>query len=119
MLASGQSNMWVKIFTAKYYPRGTFWSGSLGKNALVVARGIWSTREFLKKESCCLISKGDTVNLWNAPWIPWDEEDTSRASFNPIINQSLLLAEQFLIEGQREWNLDWLTWLSDTSFYLE
>ncbi|PON92689.1 hypothetical protein TorRG33x02_115490 [Trema orientale] len=99
MLASGQSNMWVKIFTAKYYPRGTFWSSSLEKNASVIAKGIWSTREFLKKESCCLISKGDAINLWNAPRIPWDEGDTSRAFFNPIINLSPLLGEQFLIEG--------------------
>ncbi|PON38547.1 Ribonuclease H-like domain containing protein [Trema orientale] len=110
--------MWAKIFAAKYYPRGTFWSSTLGKNASVVAKGIWSTREFLKKESWCLIGEGDTVDLWNAPWIPWDEEDASRASFNLIIYQSLLIAEQFLLERQREWNLDRLTWLIRPEFLL-
>ncbi|PON91867.1 hypothetical protein TorRG33x02_124650 [Trema orientale] len=67
LLASGSESLWAEILRNKYCHNGNFWSSHLPTTTFVMAKGIWSTRDFIKNNSCYLVGIGANVDLWNAP----------------------------------------------------
>ncbi|PON85467.1 hypothetical protein TorRG33x02_187470 [Trema orientale] len=49
-----------------------------------MAKGIWSTRDLIYKDSCYLIGDDRSVDLGNAPWFSWLNSDDFQAAFNPM-----------------------------------
>ncbi|PON88131.1 hypothetical protein TorRG33x02_161570 [Trema orientale] len=71
MMASDSSRFWISILKARYCRESNFWTATLPKTTSVVARMIWSTRDFIREGSVYLIGNGDAVDIWNSPWVPW------------------------------------------------
>ncbi|KAF4387936.1 hypothetical protein F8388_005553 [Cannabis sativa] len=81
----------------------SFWTASLPGNASFGARGILATRDLIRKESCFIIANGNSVDLWNSPWIPWLEWNSFRAAFNPMIVPTLLKVSS-LLNDEGDWD---------------
>ncbi|KAF4350253.1 hypothetical protein F8388_017637 [Cannabis sativa] len=64
-----------------------------------------AARDILRNEACYLIGNGNSVDVWNSPWVPWINWQQSRATFNPLIQQKSVYASS-LIRDDGEWNLD-------------
>uniref|UniRef100_A0A803PWZ9 Reverse transcriptase domain-containing protein n=1 Tax=Cannabis sativa TaxID=3483 RepID=A0A803PWZ9_CANSA len=104
-LASGDTSLWCTIFKEKYWGRSghSFWTALLPGNASFGARGILATRDLIRKESCFIIANGNSVDLWNSPWIPWLEWNSFRAAFNPMIVPTLLKVSS-LLNDEGDWD---------------
>ena len=37
------------------------------------------------KHSASAVARGTSVDMWNAPWIPWTKRSDFRAALNPLI----------------------------------
>uniref|UniRef100_A0A803PUB8 RNase H type-1 domain-containing protein n=1 Tax=Cannabis sativa TaxID=3483 RepID=A0A803PUB8_CANSA len=110
-LASGDTSLWYTILKEKYWGRRghSFWTASLPGNASFGARGILATRDLIRKESCFIIANGNSVDLWNSPWIPWLEWNSFRAAFNPMIVPTLLKVSS-LLNDEGDWDPLLPTW---------
>ncbi|KAM6584506.1 hypothetical protein CsatB_011508 [Cannabis sativa] len=87
-LASGEEKPWCSLFLAKYGKRNdSFWSVKLPEAASKVARGILTSRDFIRGESCWLIANGNMTDIWHSPWIPWLSWNEYIAAFNPRIQE--------------------------------
>lgn len=53
--------------------------------------------------SCYLIGNGETVDLWNSPWVPWLSFDSVRATFNPLIPTDIKVSS-LLSQDHLEWD---------------
>ncbi|XP_060969883.1 uncharacterized protein LOC133037085 [Cannabis sativa] len=90
-LVSGSIALWCSVFHAKYCKRGdTFWNCPNPSPASFSALGIFSCRDFVRKESCWLTNDGGDIDLWCSPWIPWLSWDEYLAAFNPRIRDPQL-----------------------------
>ncbi|KAF4402877.1 hypothetical protein G4B88_010329 [Cannabis sativa] len=81
-----------------------FWNCPNPSPASFPALGIFSCRDFIRKESCWLTSNGGDIDLWCSPWISWLSQDEYLAAFNPRVRDpqhatlsSLLDAEGVLL----------------------
>uniref|UniRef100_A0A803PU22 Reverse transcriptase zinc-binding domain-containing protein n=1 Tax=Cannabis sativa TaxID=3483 RepID=A0A803PU22_CANSA len=86
-LAKGDSSPWCKVFLAKYCKRDlSFWNAPVPPLASWGARGIFASRDLIRKESCWMLGNGLSIDLWSSPWVPWLEWDEFLAAFNPMIH---------------------------------
>ncbi|KAF4373756.1 hypothetical protein G4B88_009330 [Cannabis sativa] len=94
-LASGEEKPWCSLFLAKYGQRNdSFWSVKLPEAASEVARGILTSRDFIRGESCWLIAnEGELMIESLAEW------------FNPRVGNQIGRVE-LLSNGDKD-NLIW------------
>ncbi|KAF4353585.1 hypothetical protein F8388_017760 [Cannabis sativa] len=68
------------------------------------ARGIFASRDLIRKESCWMLGNGLSIGLWSSSWVPWIEWDEFLAAFNPMIRPKQPILAQFLL-GNGELNI--------------
>ncbi|KAF4396705.1 hypothetical protein G4B88_029019 [Cannabis sativa] len=59
-----------------------FWNASIPSSASWGAKGIFATRDLIRRESCWLVGNGQNVDIWSSPWVPWVAWDVYEAAFN-------------------------------------
>ncbi|KAF4355271.1 hypothetical protein G4B88_018237 [Cannabis sativa] len=61
----------------------SFWSVKTRDRDSAFWRGILNTRDIICKGSMTLVGKGDSVDIWKQPWIPW----LSYEEFTDLMNR--------------------------------
>jgi len=59
----------TRLLKARYYPHSDFFSASIGHNPSYVWRSLWNTRDFIKCRLKWSIGTGETISVWNEPWL--------------------------------------------------
>lgn len=62
-----------RVFKARYYPTGSFFSAKLGYNPSYIWRSIVGSQSLLKKGSGCRVGNGQTINILEDPWLPVED----------------------------------------------
>ncbi|KAF4347137.1 hypothetical protein G4B88_026984 [Cannabis sativa] len=69
--------------TREEYLKESFWSVRTRDRDSAFWRGILNTRDIICKGSMTLVGKGDSVDIWKQPWIPW----LSYEDFTDLMNR--------------------------------
>ncbi|XP_062015245.1 uncharacterized protein LOC133731834 [Rosa rugosa] len=90
-----------RIYKAKYYPDGDFWSASLMSSPSSCWRGIFEARSVLKNGVRWQVGDGQSIHIWDDPWLP------RPSSFRPFIRRdgAPTLVRELLLPGL-SWNSD-------------
>uniref|UniRef100_A0A803NNJ0 Reverse transcriptase domain-containing protein n=1 Tax=Cannabis sativa TaxID=3483 RepID=A0A803NNJ0_CANSA len=67
-LVSNHQSLLCRIFLGKYWYYHSNWSGGLGSGASPVVRGIWKTREFIRRQSLWIMGRFSNVEFWYCSW---------------------------------------------------
>jgi len=59
----------TRLLKARYYPHSDFFSAFIGHNPSYVWRSLWNTRDFIKRGLKWSIGTGETISVWNEPWL--------------------------------------------------
>uniref|UniRef100_A0A803PNP5 Reverse transcriptase n=1 Tax=Cannabis sativa TaxID=3483 RepID=A0A803PNP5_CANSA len=71
MVASNSDKPWVQCFKEKYCKSQSFWSIESRGSDSPVWRGILQSRGILRSAATTIPGRGDTIDLWSQPWVPW------------------------------------------------
>lgn len=82
-LVTEDNKLWVRAIKAKYFPYTTFLKGKKKKGCSWIWSGVPNTKPLLAKGVYFRVGKGDSVNIWEDPWIP------NNPNFLPIPINSL------------------------------
>ena len=93
---------------AKYYPRCSFLEAELGNNP---RRSIMAARDMVKSGSRLRIGNGESVSIWNSPWLPC----AGSGMVSTAVLEGLADAKvsNLMQPDSREWDLDLLWDLFD------
>ncbi|XP_024196455.1 uncharacterized protein LOC112199713 [Rosa chinensis] len=88
-VVSNPASLVARIYKAKYYPEGSFWSAPVHASPSYSWRSIVSTRETLKANSYWQIGDGSNVSIFSDCWVldlPAGRPDV-RSSFVGIVHK--------------------------------
>ncbi|KAK9938267.1 hypothetical protein M0R45_015017 [Rubus argutus] len=102
---SNPESLIARIFKARYFPYGSFWTADLQTSPSYSWRSILASRELLLKGSRWLIGNGANVFIWSSNWIP--RVPSTRPSAN-LTGMNNLARVQELILYARVWNEDFI-----------
>lgn len=74
----------------------------------IVAKGIYSLWDFIRNNSCFIISDGNLVGIWKTLWVPWMNFDSYGATFNPLICDPNTKVSLLFGDDVTSWNGDLL-----------
>ncbi|KAM5553802.1 hypothetical protein ABKV19_025832 [Rosa sericea] len=95
------SSLIARLYKAKYFPDGSFWSARSHDSPSYSWRSIFSTRELLKDSSYWQIGDGEMVDIWSDSWIP--ELPSGKPSRNGIALADVTKVQD-LIGASGIWN---------------
>jgi hypothetical protein len=109
---SGRDSFCVKVLKAKYHVGSNWLDSPPLKSASFVWRGIEGAKSLLARGACKLVGFGDSILVWNEPWIP------RLPDFKPVPKASLdiipcLTVAQLMNEAKSQWNQNMLSSLFD------
>uniref|UniRef100_A0A803NGX3 RNase H type-1 domain-containing protein n=1 Tax=Cannabis sativa TaxID=3483 RepID=A0A803NGX3_CANSA len=70
-MASNLNRPWVKCLSEKHCKKASIWSTQARENNSAFWKGILSFRDVICRGGMTLVGRGDTVDIWKQPWIPW------------------------------------------------
>uniref|UniRef100_A0A803PMJ8 Reverse transcriptase domain-containing protein n=1 Tax=Cannabis sativa TaxID=3483 RepID=A0A803PMJ8_CANSA len=70
-VASNSNKLWVQCLKAKYCKDQSFWSIEPRGNDSTIWKGILQSRGILGSSSTSIPAKGESIDIWTQPWIPW------------------------------------------------
>nr|POE94088.1 putative mitochondrial protein [Quercus suber] len=109
-IALSADKPWANLLRSKYLRGRSLLNASAKTNSSPLWHGIIKPIPLLKLGHCHLISSGNSINIWNDPWIP------SLQGFIPPYPPSpsdIQLVAELIILGTRLWNRDLLHALFD------
>ena len=68
-LISNPDSLITNLLKAKYFSHSDYFSASIGHNPSYVWRSFWSVRDYLKRGLKWSIGTGETISVWNQPWV--------------------------------------------------
>uniref|UniRef100_A0A2N9I0I1 Reverse transcriptase Ty1/copia-type domain-containing protein n=1 Tax=Fagus sylvatica TaxID=28930 RepID=A0A2N9I0I1_FAGSY len=109
---SGRDSFCVKVLKAKYHVGSNWLDSPPPKSASFVWRGIEGAKSLLARGACKLVGFGDSILVWNEPWI------LGLPDFKPVPKASLdiipcLTVAQLMNEAKSQWNQNMLSSLFD------
>jgi hypothetical protein len=109
---SGRDSFCVKVLKAKYHVGSNWLDSPPPKLASFVWRGIEGAKSLLARGACKLVGSGDSILVWNEPWIPGlpDFKHVPKASLDII---PCLTVAQLMNEAKSQWNQNMLSSLFD------
>ncbi|XP_061993946.1 uncharacterized protein LOC133711884 [Rosa rugosa] len=102
-IINNPSSLIARLYAAKYFPSGTFWTAELHASPSYSWRSILSTRDLIAQGFYWQIGNGEKVRVWCDPWIPGVPE------FKPKLlssNENLNLKVSELLLNSVRWNED-------------
>lgn len=91
------------VFKVKYCHHRDFCSSSAGRNPSYMWRSIWTTKDFIRKGTRWKIGLGDSVTVWNQPWL--DSDDYFYIQTLPIQGFEDMVVLDLLISGIYFWDV--------------
>ncbi|KAM6583466.1 hypothetical protein CsatB_010468 [Cannabis sativa] len=70
-VASNSNKLWVQCLKAKYCKDQSFLSIEPRGNDSTIWKGILQSRGILRSSSTSIPAKGESIDIWTQPWIPW------------------------------------------------
>ncbi|XP_040367476.1 uncharacterized protein LOC112178299 [Rosa chinensis] len=78
-LVRNPGSLLARLYQAKYFPNGDFWSSGLSSSPSACWRGIHAAKHILRRGVRWQVGNGRLIRPWEDPWIP------RPSSFLPII----------------------------------
>uniref|UniRef100_A0A803QN16 RNase H type-1 domain-containing protein n=1 Tax=Cannabis sativa TaxID=3483 RepID=A0A803QN16_CANSA len=64
---------WVKCLSKKYCKNQSFWSINAKGSDSAFWKGVLKSRDTLCQNGMSIVGRGDSIDIWRQPWIPWLE----------------------------------------------
>ncbi|XP_024199277.1 uncharacterized protein LOC112202498 [Rosa chinensis] len=78
-LIRNPGSLLARLYQARYFPNGDFWSSELSSSPSACWRGIHVAKHILRRGVRWQVGNGQSVRVWEDPWIP------RPSTFLPII----------------------------------
>ncbi|KAM6584214.1 hypothetical protein CsatB_011216 [Cannabis sativa] len=86
-LLTNPETLVARIFKARYYPRGTFFSAEIGNNPSYVWRSVLEARQILTHGVCWSIGNGSAISVLGEPWLP-DPQNSFVSTSHPALQNA-------------------------------
>uniref|UniRef100_A0A803QIF3 Reverse transcriptase zinc-binding domain-containing protein n=1 Tax=Cannabis sativa TaxID=3483 RepID=A0A803QIF3_CANSA len=73
-LMTRPNSLVAKVFKARYFPNGTFFSAELGNNPSFVWRSLLEAQDLVRKGTRWCVGSGEDINVLHEPWLPCEEQ---------------------------------------------
>ncbi|KAM6552927.1 hypothetical protein CsatB_013689 [Cannabis sativa] len=73
-LMTRPNSLVAKVFKARYFPNGTFFSAELGNNPSFVWRSLLEAQDLVRKGTRWCVGSGEDINVLHEPWLPSEEQ---------------------------------------------
>uniref|UniRef100_A0A803NWR9 Reverse transcriptase n=1 Tax=Cannabis sativa TaxID=3483 RepID=A0A803NWR9_CANSA len=105
-VANKDEKPWVECFLKKYCKNQNFWVVQEKNFDSFTWKGILDCRDLIVKGSCSLIANGQSIDVWNQPWIPWLKGGEFKSVMETFRsdNNAISLVSDLLVGS--EWNED-------------
>ncbi|XP_026399319.1 uncharacterized protein LOC113295179 [Papaver somniferum] len=95
---------WVQLFSAKYLQDHSFWNADAKKKGSSVWHGLMQVRSFLENKIFWQISSGNSVKIWEDPWIP--NQVNHLLPLPDILPENIMHVSDLMTGGNISWNID-------------
>ncbi|XP_024190017.1 uncharacterized protein LOC112193983 [Rosa chinensis] len=69
-LIHNPGSLLARLYQARYFPNGDFWSSELSSSPSACWRGIHAAKHILRRGVRWQVGNGQSVGIWEDPWIP-------------------------------------------------
>ncbi|KAM6593181.1 hypothetical protein CsatA_000884 [Cannabis sativa] len=102
-LIVNESSLVSRLYKARYFPRGSFFTAELGHNPSFIWKSIFDTQKLVLSGVRCNIGPGTSINIQRDPWLP----DAS----NPFVTTQLVGLDDCQVASlmdnhDRSWDLE-------------
>ena len=112
MIISDVGNEWIKLLKTKYLRGQSFLKASPSSSHSWLWKGILGAKNTLQKGVCYLVGTGDSIRIWEDPWIPSIENFSPNSSGNIT---SPLLVVDLMTKDRLHWDTNILNNFFDPS----
>uniref|UniRef100_A0A803PFI6 Reverse transcriptase zinc-binding domain-containing protein n=1 Tax=Cannabis sativa TaxID=3483 RepID=A0A803PFI6_CANSA len=84
-----EESLVAKVFKARYYPNGNYFSAEIGNNPSYIWRSIKEAQSVVKIGTRRCIGSGQTTNILNEPWLNDDQHPFITSSHPALVNQKV------------------------------
>ncbi|KAM6584602.1 hypothetical protein CsatB_011604 [Cannabis sativa] len=102
-LLSRPNSLVAKVFKARYYPNGSFFTAQLGPNPSYVWRSVLEAQDLVRKGTRWCVFDGEEINVLKEPWLP-SEDDPYVHSNHPSLGEAKV-RNLMVMEGG-SWDVD-------------
>ncbi|XP_060963609.1 uncharacterized protein LOC115716507 [Cannabis sativa] len=103
-LATKEKKPWVSCLLKKYCKFENFWAVKGKSNDSYLWKCILDTRSTILKGSISVAASGESINLWQQPWIPWLEAHEFMDLMSSLRNNGFTIKTVADISTGNEWN---------------
>uniref|UniRef100_A0A803NT91 Reverse transcriptase n=1 Tax=Cannabis sativa TaxID=3483 RepID=A0A803NT91_CANSA len=83
---SRPNSLVAKVFKARYYSNGSFFTAQLGSNPSYVWQSVLEAQDLVRKGTCWCVFNGEEINVLQEPWLPC-EDDPYVHSSHPSLSE--------------------------------
>uniref|UniRef100_A0A803QF26 Reverse transcriptase domain-containing protein n=1 Tax=Cannabis sativa TaxID=3483 RepID=A0A803QF26_CANSA len=100
-LLLNENSLVSRVYKARYFPRDSFLTASLGSNPSFIWRSIHESQDLVKAGARIRIADGTVTNVLNMPWLPSGDNPCVLSSHPALVNCKV---HQLMKPGLREWD---------------
>jgi hypothetical protein len=101
-LHSNPNSLIARCLKARYYPQADILQAPIGHRHSYIWRSIHSTKWIIKKGGCWKVGNGQSINIWEDQWLPY-QNGFKILTPNPG-NSNITLVKDLIVEGPIGWN---------------
>lgn len=107
-LFSKKNKLWVEVLSSKYVKNKDIWNLTTPKNCSWGFRSIISCKNIILKGACFVVGSGETIRVWQDPWLPSIPTFRPTPGNNVGIDDSLTV-DKLIDPSSGSWNLNALS----------
>lgn len=92
------------LLKACYFPKSSFGEAGLGNNPSYVWRSILAAQHLVINGSVMMIGKGESVNVWQDPWLPYSNHMRISTPVYPGLEEAKVCS--LMMSDNMEWDID-------------
>ncbi|KAL4332661.1 hypothetical protein GQ457_07G043390 [Hibiscus cannabinus] len=100
----------AQVLKARYYPSCDFLKADLGSRPSYIWRSIWSARGLIEKGYGWRVGSGESINIWDDPWLPRPGDGRVRAA---AIDVRYTTVSDLIAQVDNSWKFEVLNGLFD------
>ena len=113
MVASGKHSICMEVLRNKYKVKEDWLRANPKKIASPTWRGIEEAKKLIVKEACYLLGDGNSISVWEDPWVPWIEGFKPRLKVE-VYSQLHFKAHHFVDSTSKSWDVNMIKEIFDS-----